>query len=587
MSSEFTIEQTKYLNSSIDKSIFLEACPGSGKTEIVAAKVAKEIACWNKHPGGIAVLSFANSATDELTERISTYLDGGRILHPHFIGTFDSFIYKNIVSPLSTLLTSYMGTRGDASIKIVEPSAHIGYISTYSYGKRGKVYAHHYSPNINDDGFIFDTGEKVLDRVLNAIDLTDWQKKDLLAKKTELLNGGFATYRDIEYLAIQALTQEKYQPFITLLAKRYPLIIIDECQDLSIEQLVIMQVFLDCGMKLHFIGDLHQAIYGFRDVDPVNVENFVNDNNFEKLELTRNFRSCQNIINICSALTGRKNIYGNVTWLEPRCFVIQYKNDPTETVGTLDRICEGYKESVILSRGHSNLLKFQTSEKDLKNIQKLALAIRIYDSDNMEKLAISLQLFSEFIRYYLKESSRASNFNCPHSIDSVLSWRLFLSASLIFFKNSVLNDMNVTWSTWTKKAKVLVRSLSSQVFCPDFISLLIAPLNELNISSPSGFADKIVDSSLGSTSGSVSSYRKSTIHGSKGETHDITIVISSSKSGNGSHWHDWLNNPMSEAARFAYVASSRPRHYLVWCVRTLNKKNKEKEKLESIGFTVL
>ncbi|WP_425591832.1 UvrD-helicase domain-containing protein, partial [Hafnia paralvei] len=41
-------------------------CPGSGKTEVVAAKLAKEIYIWNKRPGGIAVLSFANSATEEL-----------------------------------------------------------------------------------------------------------------------------------------------------------------------------------------------------------------------------------------------------------------------------------------------------------------------------------------------------------------------------------------------------------------------------------------------------------------------------------------------------------------------------------------
>ncbi|BCV28887.1 hypothetical protein [Shewanella algae] len=40
---EFTNEQRDYIESDIDACVFLEACPGSGKTEVVAAKVATEI----------------------------------------------------------------------------------------------------------------------------------------------------------------------------------------------------------------------------------------------------------------------------------------------------------------------------------------------------------------------------------------------------------------------------------------------------------------------------------------------------------------------------------------------------------------
>ena len=97
MQLEFTNEQLNYLNSSIEEHAFLEACPGSGKTEVVAAKIAKEIGSWNKSTSGLAALSFANSATDELTRRVSKYLPCGQGMYPHFLGTFDSFIFKNIV----------------------------------------------------------------------------------------------------------------------------------------------------------------------------------------------------------------------------------------------------------------------------------------------------------------------------------------------------------------------------------------------------------------------------------------------------------------------------------------------------------
>ncbi|MGR3940513.1 UvrD-helicase domain-containing protein [Serratia marcescens] len=69
----FNSQQMDYIESSISSSIYLEACPGSGKTEVIAAKVAKEINNWTLSPGGIALLSFSNSATDELFSRVKKY----------------------------------------------------------------------------------------------------------------------------------------------------------------------------------------------------------------------------------------------------------------------------------------------------------------------------------------------------------------------------------------------------------------------------------------------------------------------------------------------------------------------------------
>ncbi|MOA21786.1 hypothetical protein D3C78_1422950 [compost metagenome] len=77
--------------------------------------------------------------------------------------------------------------------------------------------------------------------------------------------------------------------------------------------------------------------------------------------------------------------------------------------------------------------------------------------------------------------------------------------------------------------------------------------------------------------------RFETIHGVKGETHDVTVVVSSQKPGvHLSHWKDWLRDRTSEAARFAYVASSRPKHVLIWAVKKL--KAEDRLVLESLGF---
>ncbi len=589
MSVKFTDEQLDYINSSIKTHIFLEACPGSGKTEVVAAKVAKEINQWRNKIQGMAILSFANSATDELAHRVSKYLKVSQNIFPHFLGTFDSFIYKNIVSPLATELTNYIGSNRDSSIRIVEPSANLGYRTKYSYIKRGKVYAHKYSFSLTATGnirqVIFDTGDSILDRTLKGITLERWQLNDFIDTKNKMLNGGFATYRDIECLALITLTSIEYKEFINLLVKRYPLIIIDECQDLSKEQLAILKILADNGAKLHFIGDLHQSIYGFREVDPTEVKQFVLDNNFSSLRLTRNFRSCQNIVNVCAQLTGRTGIIGNISWLKPRCLIVQYKNCPTELISTFDKLCKNYENNAILSRGHNIIQKFYTSTSQLNNMQKLALSIKLFDSNNMDTINNSLEYFSDFIHHYLNESTKSNSFHCPYSINSSLLWRKFLYNSLNFFIKNKMQDLEIDWSSWVKKIKPLVHILSKQDFCPDIISNILTSLNTANLSSPKGLSTQKVSTSLGITKRLNSLFRKSTIHGAKGETHDVTILISSAKSGNEAHWLDWLKDPQSEAARFAYVASSRPREYLIWAVKTL--KTDEIKKLESIGFTIV
>ena len=584
---EFTNEQLKYIQSDINKHLFLEACPGSGKTEVVAAKVSKEASKWDKFPGGMAVLSFANSATDELKSRVAKYLPAGQSLFPHFIGTFDSFIYKNIVNPLASRLTEYQGEEGDCSIRIVEGSSILGFRTRWGVAGRGNVYAHHYSMDFKKGQFVFSTGDAINDRVLNSASFEEWQKIDLLDTKKKMLSAGYATYRDIGNLTLKALVEDEFEEFKLLFAKKYPVIIIDECQDLSLEQLCILQKLSDAGVSLHFIGDLHQAIYGFRDVDPEEVNNFVELNNFIPLELTRNFRSCQNIINICEKLTGREGIVGQVTSLKATCFIAQYNDCPTELVSTFEEVCEGYSNNVIVSRGHSILQKFQTSATKLNAIQTLALAIKLFDPDDMEALEKSLTLLSEFTRSHLKDSVKPNSFNFPQKIESNLSWRRFLFHSLKDLSMKNLKQMDLSWSDWVRSAKRVIQGLPSQSFCIEEIASVIEPLTALNLRAPSGEARNIVSSFLGQSTNTTALHCKKTIHGAKGETHDVTMLISTARAGGtpGSHWRSWLMDQTNEAARFAYVASSRPQHCLIWAVKTLD--DADKRQLEGIGFHIM
>ena len=74
-------------------SVDIHACPGSGKTTILVAKLAILSRKWKWQNRGICVLSHTNVAREEIEERLGTLNVGKKLLsYPHFIGTFQAFL---------------------------------------------------------------------------------------------------------------------------------------------------------------------------------------------------------------------------------------------------------------------------------------------------------------------------------------------------------------------------------------------------------------------------------------------------------------------------------------------------------------
>lgn len=107
-------EQLDYVLSSIENCVFLKACPGSGKTEVVGLKAAYEMSKWAKTPGGIAVLTFTNNAAEVIEKRVSQFGGVVKVGFPHFIGTIDSWLHGYIAHPFAHIVTKYNGKNGDS-----------------------------------------------------------------------------------------------------------------------------------------------------------------------------------------------------------------------------------------------------------------------------------------------------------------------------------------------------------------------------------------------------------------------------------------------------------------------------------------
>ena len=583
---KYTDEQLDYIErAKITENIFLNACPGSGKTETIAQRVANEIERWEYFPSGIAILSFTKSAAKEIEHRIKEKIKG-QSTYPHFIGTFDSFILKNIVNPLSKDISKYKGDNGDYSFKVVNYDSQLFFLTKYPHGYQ-KISGHQVEIDNRTGRFKFHTPNQDANRALNAMVLEQWRKEDIYSAKKKCRDAGFLTHKDIEYLAESALTTRTItQDYAKKIAKKFRLIIVDECQDLSFEQLNILKAMMLNGTKLHFVGDLNQAIYEFRDVDPNDIINFIINNGFRKIQLTKNFRSCQKIVNIATNIMKSASIEADFTSPEQSCFVLQYKDSPSEVISLFNELTKQYSNRVLVARGHQILNQLSIVDSTpAKPVEFLLSSILNFDETSYTSINQSLIDFSKYIKDKVKLETKSSDYNCPQIIASELDWRLFLYNSIQYLLNHDLQSDSCTWTNWCKKVNAVVINLFKQEFVlPEIYEAL--KNSDFKIKSPSGKATHCISNYHRKNDSLDIKFRKSTIHGVKGETHEATMLISNStRKGDGTHWSHWIGDKTSEAARFAYVASSRPKHVLVWCVKKL--KPLEKTELESLGFEVL
>ena len=348
----------------------------------------------------------------------------------------------------------------------------------------------------------------------------------------------------------------------------------------------MLQAMNKNGTKLHFVGDLNQSIYDFRDVDPKDITKFISDNNFHKIKLTKNFRSCQKIVNIATNIMGTKSIKADFEKTDNSCFVLQYKNSPNEVIPLFDELTKQYDNRVLVARGHQilNQLSIVDSTPELST-EFLVSSILNFDETNYSSLNQSLINFSRFIKSKVSLETKSSDYNCPQIVESELTWKLFLYSSILYLIDNGLKLDKCKWTDWCKKFNAIIVFLYKQPFVLPEIYEALENIS-LTVKSPSKKAATCISNYCLKNHSSNISFRKSTIHGVKGETHDATMLISNStRNGGDAHWSHWIKNKDSEAARFAYVASSRPKYILAWCVKKL--KTSEQVELKSLGFEIL
>ncbi|MCL0094864.1 UvrD-helicase domain-containing protein [Dehalococcoidales bacterium] len=273
--------------------VLVLAGPGSGKTRVIAHRVAYLIRVCRVNPHRIMAVTFTNKAAREMEERLNRLVSGSvkdltlgtfhaicaRILRQNgkAIGIDPRFVIYDEEDQLSLIKRSIQEVGLDP--KQHEPRA---IVSAISAAKSRLLTPHHY---IQHSGSYF---EEVVGRVYERY-------QQLLTESSAL---------DFDDLLMKAVQLFKASPeILSRYQKRYLHLLVDEFQDTNLTQYELIKQLGGKYRNICVVGDPDQSIYSWRFADLRNILSFEKDYPEAKLVLLeQNYRSTKKILETASYL---------------------------------------------------------------------------------------------------------------------------------------------------------------------------------------------------------------------------------------------------------------------------------------------
>ncbi len=284
---KLTLEQKTAINYS--GHVILVACPGSGKTRAIIAKLLRCVDAVRDTPRRVACITYTNAAVYEIEHRVRMFgSTGDEELCD--VSTIHAFCLNNI------LRHYYWKSEDYKDGFLVCPSDSEEYLQVVEY----------ISDKYNIDSYpkqMFDSlnrkpnGEPITPSgISNAAAIEFWE---------ELRKRGFIDFCNIVYYSYCLLRDE---PSLRAnVAARFATILIDEFQDTSRLQVEILSLLSNEGVsELFMVGDPEQSIYSFAGAERNLMLQFAKSVGAKQFSLSGNFRSSTPIIQCAETLIPRK-----------------------------------------------------------------------------------------------------------------------------------------------------------------------------------------------------------------------------------------------------------------------------------------
>lgn len=564
MFSSLSVKQREIVFDKTGKSV-IRACPGSGKTYSLAARLAHKINYWNRKCQGVAAISFTNVAWKEIEKQAhDKFKIRTPIEYPHFLGTIDSFVNRFIFLPYGHLIMKC----NKRPVLVGEPHG------TWSGGKYEKDYKRYFDiVSFNVEGNIIPTKSHqnyFFSWKRNKDSSENGHVRRMKAIKTEFWKQGFATQSDANY--ISTIILEKYPAVANSIVQRFPDIMIDEAQDTSEVQMKIIDCLIKNGLEhIMLIGDPDQAIYEWNDAKPeLFLEKYKawKDNS---VALNENRRSSGNICrctyHLSSLDSPSEAINTDVKDCEIKPLVVTYDGKNVRyTINQFLQICKqhgintNHEKVAVLYRSKGFYQQIMGNNSSIKQeepwlpgkmfARELAKGKYLYDHGHFKE---GFKLIERAVHKALSGGNYCTDNDIAEEINkegfSVYRERILKVIHLLPKSDidiiSWVNDVNNNFKTHRVNIKLEIDTAFRDVTFDQLFETPISNKEHLE-------------------------YKMGTVHTVKGETFDAVLLFLKKKAGQRSHYYTYLKNNTSiescEELRIVYVAITRPRKLLMLAV---------------------
>ncbi|NTU49913.1 MAG: ATP-dependent helicase [Desulfobulbaceae bacterium] len=536
-----------------DLEFLLRASPGSGKTWTSCRRFIWRGANWHHNVGGLALLSFTNTAIREFHE--ATIKVGRRELlsNPNYVGTFDSFVEHFVITPFGHLLNGaakrpklFLAPRpGDWTNKKLQGWTEV------TGGKKRPVPAWEIIPFPNNGKIDFRGSSRFGGKSLSFL----WGGNPV----TEFFRLGYYTHAQRVYFACKILFERPY--IADCLARRFPEIIVDEAQDTNIWLLILLNILREKGSKVTLVGDPDQCIYEFSMADATSLSVLQEKWAIPERPLSHSFR-CNNAI-----AESVRNISGNYSFegcgepINEHCssFIVRgVDNSFSGLISSFEahlaRAGISQIGAAILCRAHQQLegIRGVVNYTELQGLTK-EMALAAFHRDVRKDYMKAFQIIEHAIREMIDEPDFFETLDDDPEGDAFAEFRLTLWE---FAKSqNGLPSVGENGAVWIEQLKTNL--------APLFQKLGVTNIPKLGQKiRRTGLDKQQLELPLFQLQTIFPPIRQETIHQVKGESIDAVLVLGSAKFFN-SVVTAVQRNENTEERRLAFVAMTRARHALL------------------------
>jgi len=279
--------------------LLILAGAGSGKTRVIAHRIAYLIAEKNVPSWNILAVTFTNKAAEEMRLRVQRLLRERERSSLPLVSTFHSLCVRILRQDIEKLKDKY--TRRftiydqDDSLRLIKQAIkELGYDDKY-LGTRATQSAISSAKNRGEDTEAFAARAEYVDERRAAMARVYKMYEDRL-HANNALDFDDLLIKTVRLLKDVADVREKYN-------NKFRYILVDEYQDTNSLQFALISLLTEKQQNICVVGDEDQSIYKWRGADISNILNFEKHfPNTKTIRLEQNYRSTQTILDVAGAV---------------------------------------------------------------------------------------------------------------------------------------------------------------------------------------------------------------------------------------------------------------------------------------------